>query len=249
MKKFSLFLLFLVTICFMACNNSEKEIAKLSFITEEFAKEVVAKDIMESDYYQQFYVLSSPKFDERVYDITWGETVFISVLPDGKLHKEKKFYYLITGVMPDGQVLGIQTVNAITGELENGALLLNSNSNKMYMATQKQCSEYASSLGYITNDLEAIFYYDGSIESFDPIYSWKYCINTKNSRSVLDADNFDNYVFIDPWINATFSDDLTLRSDNVTLSRVGFNHRAFVLNKEVNSRNTNSNATTFIPID
>ena len=233
----------------MACNNSEKEIAKLSFITEEFAKEVVAKDIMESDYYQQFYVLSSPKFDERVYDITWGETVFISVLPDGKLHKEKKFYYLITGVMPDGQVLGIQTVNAITGELENGALLLNSNSNKMYMATQKQCSEYASSLGYITNDLEAIFYYDGSIESFDPIYSWKYCINTKNSRSVLDADNFDNYVFIDPWINATFSDDLTLRSDNVTLSRVGFNHRAFVLNKEVNSRNTNSNATTFIPID
>ena len=94
MKKFGLFLLYLIISCFFACNNSEKEITKLSFITEESAKEVVAKDIMESDYYQQYYVLSSPKFDERVYDITWGETVFISVLPDGKLHKEKKFTIL-----------------------------------------------------------------------------------------------------------------------------------------------------------
>lgn len=246
MKKFSLFF---VTLCFFACNNSEKEITKFSFITEECAKEIVAKDIMESDYYQQYYVLSSPKFDERVYDITWGETVFVSVLPDGKMYKDKKFYYLITGVMPDGQVLGMQTVNAVTGELENGALLLDSNSNKMYMATQKQCSEYASSLGYKAQDLEAIFYYDGTIESFDPIYSWKYCVNTKNSRSVLDSDTFDNYIFIDPWINATFSDDLSLRSDNVTLSRIGFNHRAFVLNTGINSRNSNSNNVTFTPID
>lgn len=246
MKKFSLFF---VTLCFFACNNSEKEITKFSFITEECAKEIVAKDIMESDYYQQYYVLSSPKFDERVYDITWGETVFVSVLPDGKMYKDKKFYYLITGVMPDGQVLGMQTVNAVTGELENGALLLDSNSNKMYMATQKQCSEYASSLGYKSQDLEAIFYYDGTIESFDPIYSWKYCVNTKNSRSVLDSDTFDNYIFIDPWINATFSDDLSLRSDNVTLSRIGFNHRAFVLNTGINSGNSNSNNVTFTPID
>lgn len=91
MKKFSLFF---VTLCFFACNNSEKEITKFSFITEECAKEIVAKDIMESDYYQQYYVLSSPKFDERVYDITWGKQYLFQFYLMVKCIKIKNFTIL-----------------------------------------------------------------------------------------------------------------------------------------------------------
>ena len=68
MKK--LLILFAV-ILLTSCSNLAKVTHTKGFITEEEAKEIVAKDIMESAFYQRYYVLSSPDFDKRVYDIIW----------------------------------------------------------------------------------------------------------------------------------------------------------------------------------
>ena len=97
MKK--LLILFAV-ILLTSCSNLAKVTHTKSFITEEEAKEIVAKDIMESAYYQKYYVTTSEKIDKRVYDITWGKTILVTIVPDGKMYKEEGKYYVLTGVLP-----------------------------------------------------------------------------------------------------------------------------------------------------
>ena len=85
--KFSLPFLFF-QLLFFSCNKFSAALPDKNIISENEAKEIVAKEIAESDYYQQYYVLDSEKFDNRVYDITWGETILVNVVPDGKIFKK-----------------------------------------------------------------------------------------------------------------------------------------------------------------
>ncbi|MCK9170484.1 MAG: hypothetical protein M0P01_08730 [Treponema sp.] len=187
---------------FLSCSNSMKSSSSGNgIISEDEAKKIVAKDIAESDYYQQYYVTTSKKYDERVAGITWGNTVLVTVIPDGRMYQSGKKYYLLTGVLPDGQVLAAQTVDAQTGQLEEGALLIDKESDILRLASASQCSDYAARMGYAAKNIEAVFYFDGTIETEDQIYSWKYCINTKNNRSLQDGASVSDCVFIDPWIN------------------------------------------------
>ena len=77
-----------------SCSNLAKVTHTKGFITEEEAKEIVAKDIMESAYYQKYYVTTSEKFDKRVYDITWGKTILVTIIPDEKdIQKKENIMY------------------------------------------------------------------------------------------------------------------------------------------------------------
>ncbi|MFA6856827.1 MAG: hypothetical protein WCR31_06420 [Treponema sp.] len=103
--------------------------------------------ISESDYYQQYYVTTSKDYDERVVDITWGDTVLVTAIADGRMYQNEKKYYLLTGVLPDGQVLSAQTVDAETGKLMDGALLVDKESDILRLASASQCSDYAARFG------------------------------------------------------------------------------------------------------
>ena len=107
---------------FVSCSNQVKNV-KSALISADEAKEIVAKEFEESDYHQQYYVVMSDKFDDRVYEISWGEPVLVRVIPDGKLYSEESYYYLLTGILPTGQVLATQTVDAVTGKMLTGSLL------------------------------------------------------------------------------------------------------------------------------
>lgn len=215
----------------MSCsNNSKTSLEKGAIISEEKAKEIVANDIIESEYYQQYYVKSSPKFDERVMDITWGKTILITIIPDGKLYKSIDKYYLITGILPDGQVLAAQTVNAYTGKLMDGAILTDKEADILRIATEEECSRYLSDNNYSVKNMEAIFHYDGTFFSVDPIYSWKYCVNINNSRSLNSKiSNLEDYIFIDPWINKNVIKSNELNKYNGYFSKLNYNHRLYKL--------------------
>lgn len=128
--KFSLPFLFF-QLLFFSCNKFSAALPDKNIISENEAKEIVAKEIAESDYYQQYYVLDSEKFDNRVYDITWGETILVNVVPDGKIFKKETKYYILNGTLPSGQVLAAQTVDAYTGELLDGVSLLEEGSDEL----------------------------------------------------------------------------------------------------------------------
>lgn len=215
----------------LSCTNSSKVLPNEKCISEKTAKEIVAKEISESDYYQQYYVTTSDKFDDRVLDITWGDTVLVSAIPDGRFFTKEEKYYILTGVLPDGQVLAAQTVNAHTGELMDGALLINENSDVLRIATESQASEYAAGMGYPAEYIEAVFYYDGTVYTSDPIFSWKYCINTKNNRSIYDdSTKLAACLFIDPWVNmGENKENRELSKCNTFFSKADINHRLFVI--------------------
>ena len=254
-KLFLSFLLVLINSLFISCLDYSNAIGTKKIISEDEAKEIVAKDIAESGYYQEYYVLSSPKFDPRVRDISWGKTVLVSIIPDGKLKKEADKYYLLSGVLPSGQVLVMKTVNAYTGQLLDGALLVDDNADSLIMATQEDCIEYARNMGYEAEVVEPIFYYDGSLFTLDQIYSWRYCVNIKNTRSIYSrAAKVDDFIFLDPWINYGNGKSKKMEKDNAFSSKVNFNHRAYKLDGVNMNQNYRSLATVdgcgkFIPID
>lgn len=252
------FVFLLVGIFFVSCSNiSKSDSGNSEYISEKQAKEIVAKEVSESDYYQQFYVLSSEKFDERVSDISWGESVLVSVIPDGKFFKEAEKYYLLTGVLSDGQVLVAQTVNAKTGELMDGVLLNDENSDILSLASKTQATDYAARMGYSAENIEAVYYFDGTSYTIDPIFSWRYCINTKNNRSVCEnIEEINDYIFVDPWIQSNEKNEKNLlTASNAFFSKFNINHRAYCMKKIENSKSArnlseeNSDLLQFCPID
>lgn len=252
MKNLLLFLLFQFLI--FSCKNVSSVSVGKELISEAKAKEIVAKEIAESDYYQQYYVLDSEKFDERVYDISWGKTVLVNVIPDGKLFKKETKYYIINGVLPSGQVLAAQTVDAYTGELLDGVSLLEDNSDELKIISTEEAENYVSSLAYNSKNIEAVYYYDGTEYTIDPIFCWKYCIDTKNSRSVFNnSSKIEDFVFIDPWENLDKKEDV-LSGSNSFFSKFDYNHRAYKISCKDEMLNYRSLASAsdknnFEPID
>lgn len=255
--KYIYFFLALLVLLISCTNITRADSNNDSYISERQAKEIVSKAISESDYYQQFYILDSEHFDERVYDISWGETVLVSIIPDGRFFKEYGKYYLFTGVLSNGRVLIAQTVNAKTGELMDGVLLNDENSDVLTLASKNQTSAYAARMGYSQENIEAIYYFDGTPYTIDPIFCWKYCINPKSNRSVCDnMPKINDYIFIDPWIQQTDAkNDQTMTSSNAFFSKFKINHRAYQIDnssgedaaRSVSKRNMNT--MKFKPID
>ncbi|MBQ6781825.1 MAG: hypothetical protein IJP62_11455 [Treponema sp.] len=222
----SLFFCFFVLI---SCSEISKVSSDNKCISEKDAKEIVAREIAESDYYQQFYVVSSEKYDERVTDITWGDVVLVSVIPDGRFFEEETKYYLLTGVLSNGQVLVAQTVNAFTGELMDGVLLASEDSDRLALASVNSVSNYVSRTGYSPEFLEAVYYFDGTPFTIDTIFSWKYCVNTEDKRSIYDdRTKINDCIFIDPWVRLGENDSNSeLQISNAFFSKFSFNHRAY----------------------
>ena len=149
---------------FVSCSKQVKNV-KSALISADEAKEIVAKEFEESDYHQQYYVVTSDKFDDRVYEISWGEPVLVRVIPDGKLYSEESYYYLLTGIMPTGQVLATQTVDAVTGKMLTGSLLIGDESDVLKLVPPAECIEYCTRLGFDSKNAEAVFYYDGTVST------------------------------------------------------------------------------------
>ena len=252
MKK--LLILFAV-ILLTSCSNLAKVTHTKGFITEEEAKEIVAKYIMESAYYQKYYVTTSEKFDKRVYDITWGKTILVTIIPDGKRYTEEGKYYVLTGVLPSGQVLAVQTVDAYTGKLKDSAILLHENARKLLIISEEDSKNYARNCGYISDYVEAVYYFDGTSETIDPIYCWKYCINTKNNRSIMDkSSKLGNFIFVDPWLDMErMNEKKEVLSTNAYFSQFKINHRAYKVECDENatyrSLGNKNEEKKFVPID
>ena len=252
MKK--LLILFAV-ILLTSCSNLAKVAHTKGFITEEEAKEIVAKDIMESAYYQRYYVLSSPDFDKRVYDITWGKTILVTIIPDGKMYKEEGKYYVLTGVLSSGQVLAVQTVDAYTGKLNDSAILLHESARKLLIISEEESKNYVRNCGYISDYVEAVYYFDGTSETIDPIYCWKYCINTKNNKSIMDnSSKLGDFIFIDPWLDMErMNEKKEVLSTNAYFSQFKINHRAYKVECDKNatyrSLGNKNEEKKFVPID
>lgn len=226
MKNTLITILCIAVLQFVSCSNQIKNV-NTSLISADDAKEIVAKEFSESDYYQKYYVVTSDKFDDRVYKISWGEPVLVRVIPDGKLYNEETYYYLLTGILPNGQVLVTQTVDAISGKLLLGSLLIGEEADVLKLASSSKCIEYCNKLGFDAKNAEAVFYYDGTINTSNIIYSWKYCLNTSTSRSLLDSDDISSFVFIDPWQNIEKSNGDSLSNTDAYFSKFSFNHRAY----------------------
>lgn len=250
--KFSLPFLFF-QLLFFSCNKFSAELPDKNIISENEAKEIVAKEIAESDYYQQYYVLDSEKFDNRVYDITWGETILVNVVPDGKIFKKETKYYILNGTLPSGQVLAAQTVDAYTGELLDGVSLLEEGSDELKIISKDEAENYMSRLAYNTKNIEVVYYYDGTGYTIDPIFCWKYCINTKSSRSLFNnTSKLSDFVFIDPW-QSLKDKSIDISNENSFFSKFNYNHRAYRISSSVeneNYRSLNSKKNiNFEPVD
>ena len=253
MKK--LLILFAV-ILLTSCSNLTKVTHTKGFITEEEAKEIVAKDIMESAYYQKYYVTTSEKFDKRVYDITWGKTILVTIIPDGKRYTEEGKYYVLTGVLPSGQVLAVQTVDAYTGKLMTGSILVDENARKIVLISDEEAKDYAARYGYNSNNVEIVYYFDDDLPYVpNKIYCWKYCINTKNNRSIMDdSSKLGDFVFIDPWLDMErMNEKKEVLSTNAYFSQFKINHRAYKVECDKNatyrSLGNKNEEKKFVPID
>lgn len=245
--KFSLPFLFF-QLLFFSCNKFSAELPDKNIISENEAKEIA-----ESDYYQQYYVLDSEKFDNRVYDITWGETILVNVVPDGKIFKKETKYYILNGTLPSGQVLAAQTVDAYTGELLDGVSLLKNGSDELKIISKDEAEDYMSRLAYNTKNIEVVYYYDGTGYTIDPIFCWKYCINTKSSRSVFNnTSKLSDFIFIDPWQNLK-DKSIDVSNKNSFFSKFNYNHRAYRISSTVENENYRSlnskNNINFEPVD
>jgi hypothetical protein len=253
MKK--LLILFAV-ILLTSCSNLAKVTHTKGFITEEEAKEIVAKDIIESAYYQKYYVTTSEKFDKRVYDITWGKTILVTIIPDGKRYTEEGKYYVLTGVLPSGQVLAAQTVDAYTGKLMTGSILVDENARKIVLISDEEAKDYAARYGYNSNNVEIVYYFDDDLPYVpNKIYCWKYCINTKNNRSIMDnSSKIGDFIFIDPWLDMERMDEKKeVLSTNAYFSQFKINHRAYKVECDKNatyrSLGNKNEEKKFVPID
>ena len=253
MKK--LLILFAV-ILLTSCSNLAKVTHTKGFITEEEAKEIVAKDIMESAYYQKYYVTTSEKFDKRVYDITWGKTILVTIIPDGKRYTEEGKYYVLTGVLPSGQVLAAQTVDAYTGKLMTGSILVDENARKIVLISDEEAKDYAARYGYNSNNVEIVYYFDDDLPYVpNKIYCWKYCINTKNNRSIMDnSSKLGDFIFIDPWLDMErMNEKKEVLSTNTYFSQFKINHRAYKVECDENSTyrslGNKNEEKKFVPID
>ena len=239
-----------------SCSNLAKVTHSKGFITEEEAKEIVAKHIMESAYYQRYYVLSSPDFDKRVYDITWGKTILVTIIPDGKMYKEEGKYYVLTGVLPSGQVLAAQTVDAYTGKLMTGSILVDENARKIVLISDEEAKDYAARYGYNSNNVEIVYYFDDDLPYVpNKIYCWKYCINTKNDRSIMDnSSKLGDFIFIDPWLDMErMNEKKEVLSTNTYFSQFKINHRAYKVECDENATyrilGNKNEEKKFVPID
>ena len=253
MKK--LLILFAV-ILLTSCSNLAKVTHKKGFVTEEEAKEIVAKDIMESAYYQKYYVTTSEKFDKRVYDITWGKTILVTIIPDGKRYTEEGKYYVLTGVLSSGQVLAAQTVDAYTGKLMTGSILVDENARKIVLISDEEAKDYVARYGYNSNNVEIVYYFDDDLPYVpNKIYCWKYCINTKNNRSIMDnSSKLGDFIFIDPWLDMErMNEKKEVLSTNAYFSQFKINHRAYKVECDENSTyrslGNKNEEKKFVPID
>ena len=255
MKRKNLYLL-ISFVLLTSCSNLAKVTHSKGFITEEEAKEIVAKDIMESAYYQKYYVTTSEKFDKRVYDITWGKTILVTIIPDGKMYKEEGKYYVLTGVLPSGQVLAAQTVDAYTGKLMTGSILVDENARKIVLISDEEAKDYAARYGYNSNNVEVVYYFDDDLPYVpNKIYCWKYCINTKNDRSIMDdSSKLGDFIFIDPWLDMErMNEKKEVLSTNAYFSQFKINHRAYKVECDKNatyrSLGNKNEEKKFVPID
>ena len=233
---------------FVSCSNQVKNV-KSALISADEAKEIVAKEFEESDYHQQYYVVTSDKFDDRVYDISWGEPVLVRVIPDGKLYSEESYYYLLTGILPTGQVLATQTVDAVTGKMLTGSLLIGDESDVLKLAPPAECIEYCARLGFDSKNAEAVFYYDGTVSTSNIIYSWKYCVGSSDSRSLLDSDDASGFVFVDPWQNIEKSNGDSISNTDAYFSKFNINHRAYKIKSCGKNRSAADSDSKFEPVD
>ena len=242
---FSLFFCFI-----LGCDS--KNIAKShngELLSEQEAMNIVANFIRNSEYLSDYYLKDSDKYDSRVEELSWGEPILIDVIADGVKYQKNTKYYLLTGVLPNGQVLIAQTINAYTGALMDGAIFVDENSDKLVIAKKSACLNYAASRNLSATDICPVFYCDGSIQTQNTIFSWKYLlVNEENSRAISEGLAGENN-YIDPWVNMS-KNTLELRNDNAFFSRVNYNHRLYKLIKDSDTRKLEENEREiFIPLD
>lgn len=110
-----------------------------------------------------------------------------------------------------------------------------------------------SRLAYNTKNIEVVYYYDGTGYTIDPIFCWKYCINTKSSRSVFNnTSKLSDFIFIDPWQNLK-DRSIDVSGTNSFFSKFNYNHRAYRISSSVENENYRSlnskNNINFEPVD
>lgn len=214
-------------------------------ISAEEAKEVIAKYIQESDDYQKLYTVGSLQFDSRVSDISWGDPILVRILPDGTIYLETSYYYVLTGILSDGQVLAAQTVNAQTGKRMEGALFTSETADVIRMATPTEAISYSRSL--LSGDLvySAVYYFDGTPQTTNKIFSWKYLIETQPKARSL---NGNTGIYIDPWIQ-NFRNNNSLTNKNAFFSRINYFHRAFVMDNTIGEKGITRSLSVYKPLD
>ncbi len=251
MRNFSVLLLF--CLIFLSCHSVNNKKSTINdYISVESVKEIVSKEIMESEYYQQFYVIDSPKYDERVKDVTWGDVFLVEDISAGEHNNGNMDYYLVSGVLPSGQVVALATIDAKTGKFREGANLLSEKSDKLVIMTPNECKNYLQTQGYEVNDIYPVYYNDGTVENSSLVYSWKYCASESNSCSKSARDlKISECIFVDPWINVGIeSDEKSISNKNAYFSKFNYNHRLYKLEtNEVYVRNLKNTSAKFIPLD
>ncbi len=250
MKKNIVFILLLLVFNFLNSCGSKQLVKKTGeLLSKEEVMQIVAEHVMKSAYLQDYYVIGSENYDSRVESISWGEPILVDVIADGRKYTKNTKYYLLTGVLPDGQIMAAQTINAYSGYLMDGAYFIDEDSDKLLIAEKDDFVDYANSRGLTVFDIEPVFYCDGTIQTQNTVFSWRYhLIGDKTSRALDGELSGENY-FIDPWINLS-KNTSDLRNDNGFFSRVNYNHRLFKLVKDNGERSVNGEPEgKFIPLD
>lgn len=188
------------------------------------------------------------KLDERGDSISCGDTVLINVIPDGIRYKKEWSYYLVISVFPNKQLL-LQAIDSVSGKIIQKALRNNKNSSTLKLASKKLCDEYLSRIGLSEKNTEAVYYYDGSINTDNLIYSWKYCINTNESKRLMEVASLKDCVFLDPWVISESNADEKLTVDNAFFSKMGYKHRIYKINSDKNFKSLAIYHNIFEPID
>lgn len=250
MKKIIVFILLLLVFNFLNSCVSKQPVKKTGeLLSKEEAMQIVAEHVMKSAYLQDYYVIGSENYDPRVESISWGEPILIDVIADGRKYTKNTKYYLLTGVLPDGQIMAAQTINAYTGSLMDGAYFIDEDSDKLLIAEKDDFVDYANSRGLTVFDIEPVFYCDGTIQTQNTVFSWRYHLIGDKTGRALDGNLSGENYFIDPWVNLS-KNTSDLRNDNGFFSRVNYNHRLFKLVKDNGERSVNGEPEgKFIPLD
>ncbi len=162
----------------------------------------VVKAMLEARIMRSEYARNLLEKNPYLQDIDWGPVVLVENIGSEKI---SPVYYVFHGIMPDGAIVAIQSVCAITGkDLSGGPLLSNdtNDSSKVFLLSKEDAIKYAASKLDIPENavVKAVFYRDRSTRSIYNDLSWKYRISDADGDTIRTGKGDVEAVYVDPYI-------------------------------------------------